>query len=268
LAQVWQSCTGFATACVLCRLFMSSPQPSQIALAVGAVAAIGVVWFLLSRKSENSRGASESKADGQVRQGGGSAYRVDPNMSVTELCQLLDNIIADMHATKLQNRQMLKEMRKKGGITFRAVLDKVQLPKSAGDPAVLELIKKYEDHPEVGRRIEEIVHPPPAANARDIDIRTIIEIHRDMLEWVKEAMSVYRGLSDTDRRKYQARGDEQVVLAAISEYTNSKVEEKYGFTEHDVNASVHRQTTVLSEIREFTDLTSQIHGEVSGAARW
>jgi len=181
--------------------------------------------------------------------------------STEDVCKMLDTLLEDITEVKRRNRAMVKELAK-SGVKFEEVLFKVQV---ASPPEILnQLISKFGDQPDVSQRIQRLAHPALAPQTRDIAVDKLVEVHQDMAAWIEEATDTLSRMPASDlQRATNSSKDAARVLSAISEYLFFRVEQKYGYSEDDVTASVFTHSGALRRMEEFNGLQQKMHDEMS-----
>ena len=227
---------------------------SKVALVGAAVAAsAGIVYFLFRKDEQVMLASSEDVASQQKP----LVKKLDPsNVSVDDLLGIMGRILESQNAMKSVMKEITDDI-KSGDLEFSAAYDlvKQRQPVDPMESIGLEmdefdqLLDKYQEDPRILEAISSIMGPSEEDMANDdgkiLSVKELIDIHRFMLEQLKQIGTEMRALPSSDARTATATA--QVLVGA-------RVEKNFKITSTAVERSVMIHQNQLAGNHEFATI--------------
>lgn len=227
---------------------------SKVALVGAAVAAsAGIVYFLFRKDEQVVLASSEDVASQQKP----LIKKLDPSrVSVDDLLGIMGRILESQNAMKSVMKEITDDI-KSGDLEFSAAYDlvKQRQPVDPMESIGLEmdefdqLLDKYQEDPRILEAISSIMGPSEEDMAKDdgkiLSVKELIDIHRFMLEQLKQIGTEMRALPSSDARTATATA--QVLVGA-------RVEKNFKITSTAVERSVMIHQNQLAGNHEFATI--------------
>jgi hypothetical protein len=227
---------------------------SKVAIAGAAFAAsAGVAYFLFRKEEQSVATVSTTGASKAVEAPG----KIDPStVTVEKLLEIMGKIVAAQNSMKGVMKNITEEI-KNGSLDFAAAYNLVK-DKQPTDPMedlglgmddFDRLLDKYQEDPRVLDAIARIMGPSEDEMAADdgkvLSVQELIEIHRFMLEELKQISGSMKKMSGVDSRAATATA--QVLVGA-------RVESNFKTTSTAVERSVMMHQNQLAGNHEFATI--------------
>lgn len=231
----------------------------KILLAAGGAAATAAcLYYLLKEEDQAAPVEGLAKADDEKKKKkSASAFTKE------DVRAILDEIRTHQEQLKGHMKRFIDELMR-DPLPFETLYQKVvaTFPKDPLEVHGLdmmefdELLSKYEQDEPIRECIAKIMGPPeqtaPSDRVKQISKEKLIEVHKCMEQELEKFAKFYKGIN---KDAYNPK--DVVIVAQLT--VGTKVQEKFGLTEDDVNCSLQNHPDLLQGNQEF----SRIHERMS-----
>eukprot|EP00929_Paragymnodinium_shiwhaense_P016922 TRINITY_DN125671_c0_g1_i1.p1 TRINITY_DN125671_c0_g1~~TRINITY_DN125671_c0_g1_i1.p1 ORF type:complete len:249 (-),score=73.35 TRINITY_DN125671_c0_g1_i1:110-856(-) len=229
-----------------------------------AAGACAVVYFLLQRGRKDAK-LSTAGADASSS----SQRKVQANKSLTkgEITKILDEILKCQLEMKAKMADIIAEL-KSSSMTFEETYKKIQvvkpqdpLEKAGLTPSELDdVLHVHQSDPQVKNYVKQIMgtSDSPADKEKNITVKTVLDIHKFMLDELHSIAKYYNALPD------KFKFDGKTVAVTVQAIVGAKFESKFRVTAEDIERAVMSFHDVLAGNQEFTNLNTEIQQVMAG----
>jgi len=233
---------------------------SKLLLAAGSAAGVAaVIYCVLKEEVPASSGKATTSSN--------ESHPIKAaSMSKKQLLAVLRDITSSQDAMRVQMKTLTKELQGKS-TSFDETYKRVKAVQP-DDPLERHgltmndldaLIQKHQNDPEVMKGVQAImgdpsVHAQPAANpGKSADVKTLIGVHKSMLQELEKVTSMVLGDS-SKKGKY----DMKTVTLAAQAVIGAKLEESWGLTSEDIERAVIAKHEELAVNEEFAAVNKSV----------
>lgn len=210
-----------------------------------------------------ARSASPPKASAR-----GAPLKVD-EVTKEQVQQILNEIVDSQGKMRSQMKLLTKEMRSKA-MTFDETYRRVQAvqPEDPLEKCGLsmqdfdQLLNKHQNDPLVRQGIARIMGGPAhdaeaAPGAASADTKTLVRVHRKMLEELEKIVTKFDGTPGKDQY------DMKTVTLAAQAVVGAKVEEEFGLSSEDIERAVMQNHAELATDQDFANINVRMQASMS-----